>query len=319
MNLPKISVVIPTLNVEDSLSGALDSIVSQTYKNVEVVIVDSLSSDNTLKIIKDYSKRYNYIKFISEKDNGLYDAMNKGIDISTGDWLYFMGADDRLYDKDVFKDVYKTKLFSGDKVVYGNVYVIGDNPWAKDKTIYDGEFNLEKLLQKNICHQAVFYPGKIIEDIGYFNPEYPITADYDYNLRCYAKHEFVYIDRIIAKFYSGGASSQSGMEIRFTEFAENIFKYFGVDPHNNKYSVKNSPFVHIVNNYRYLNLSLNPYKDEITDGISLISVLDKNYISTDVLLSWAEHKDINEIILVTPAEFDYITEPDNKELKEKLM
>ena len=172
MKLPKISIITPTLNVEATVKQAILSVANQTYREVEHLIIDGKSTDNTVSIIRNLQKKHKHIRLIQEKDTGIYNAMNKGLDLYKGDWVYFLGADDELYDEDVLSDLYAKGAFTQKKVFYGNVSIKGNTSWAKDKTIYDGQFDLKKILTKNICHQAIFYPKHIVKEIGYYNEKY---------------------------------------------------------------------------------------------------------------------------------------------------
>tara|TARA_Y100000589_G_scaffold321098_1_gene351848 strand:- start:44509 stop:45330 length:822 start_codon:yes stop_codon:yes gene_type:complete len=208
MRIPFFSIIIPTYNSSETISGTLSSIVSQTFNDYEVIIMDGLSKDNTKETVQKFIAKHPQIKFYSEKDNGIYDAMNKGIKKATGQWIYFVGSDDTLYDKAVLQQVYnhisKNKNY---KLIYGNVRIIGSVNWAKDGQVYDGKFTFEKLMQKNISHQACFYHHTLFQIFGEFNVKYNICADYDFNLRIFAKIKTLYVPIIIANFYTGGASS----------------------------------------------------------------------------------------------------------------
>ncbi|MCF8235818.1 MAG: glycosyltransferase [Bacteroidales bacterium] len=301
MDKPRISVIIPVFNVEDVIGGALDSIVKQTYENIEVWVVDGASTDATLSVIDKYREDYPFINVVSEKDEGIYDAMNKGIDLSSGDWLYFMGADDRLFDEEVLLNLYKSGALNQVKVVYGNVLIVGGNPWAKDQDVYDGLFDLEKLLNKNICQQAIFYPRKVIAKAGYFDKRYTVTADWDYNLRCFARQQFLYVDLIIAKFYSGGLSSQDDNHgMTFREMAENVVEYFEIDPDDPKYVQPGSPFRKFIAHYNFVRKTqLNPNTNQIEKGISLCTAIkNRAEIFEDALKTWVKHDEIDEIIIV---------------------
>src|ERR1700722_16529958 len=100
-----LSIIIPTYNSQNTILTALQSIVKQSFDDFEIIIVDGLSNDDTVTIVKNFQD--DRIKIISELDNGIYDAMNKGIDRAKGDWLYFLGSDDRLYNDTVLEDVNK--------------------------------------------------------------------------------------------------------------------------------------------------------------------------------------------------------------------
>ena len=172
---PFFTIVIPTYNAEKTISVVLDSIITQTFKNYEVVIIDGRSSDNSLKIISYFQEKWNNIRLISEHDKGIYDAMNKGIEIAKGEWLLFLGSDDILYNLRVL-DQAMTKINAnlGKKFFYGNVLINGDTGWAKDGEIYDGPFTIGKLLKRNISPQGIFYHKEVFKKIGVYKLNYKI-------------------------------------------------------------------------------------------------------------------------------------------------
>src|SRR5688572_7883253 len=100
------SIIIPTFNSSLTLRACLDSIAGQTFKNYEVIIMDGLSEDNTIQLANNYRSSLPNLRVISEKDYGIYDAMNKSIKIAKGSWLYFMGSDDFFYDRGVLENIY---------------------------------------------------------------------------------------------------------------------------------------------------------------------------------------------------------------------
>jgi glycosyltransferase involved in cell wall biosynthesis len=224
---PFFSIVIPTYNSAKNLRSCIKSIFDQTFGDYEIIIVDGMSEDETCSIAKNYAD--NRINIISEKDNGVYDAMNKGIARSTGQWLYFLGSDDQLFDNKVLKDVKEVIGRAKSKLIYGNVKILGNTAWASDGTIYDGSFYIEKLLKKNICHQSIFYKASFIRDeIGVFNVRYRVCADWDLNMRCWQKTKSKYFRRTMALFNAGGISTFSADDQNFKkDFDENKLKYFG--------------------------------------------------------------------------------------------
>lgn len=193
------SIIIPTYNSAATLSDALQSIVDQSFKNFEILIMDGVSTDNTLDIARSFSDER--IRIYSEKDSGVYDAMNKGIDKAHGEWLYFLGSDDTLYDYEVLHDmanIIETKPES--QFVYGNAYFL------KRKEIWDGEFTLHKLLfDRNICHQAIFFRRDIFHLVGKYDLQYKVFADWDLNIRIFWNPLIVknFYDRIIANYLDG--------------------------------------------------------------------------------------------------------------------
>ncbi len=227
------SIIIPTFNSSDSITGTLQSIAAQNFGSVEVLIVDGASADKTVEIATGFKDSIPGLSIYSEKDEGIYDAMNKGIDKSKGEWLYFMGSDDRLHDESVLEKLNEFLTQNSSDVVYGNVEITGDTGWAKEGTIYDGPFDLAKLLNKNICHQAIFYKAAFIKKgIGYFNTKYRVISDWDFNLRCWAKSPFQFVNLTIAYFAAGGASTE-GIDDEFSkDRIDNILNYFEIGPFN---------------------------------------------------------------------------------------
>ena len=237
--MAKISIIIPTLNSEKTLAVALSSISNQTFKNIEILIIDGLSIDDTLKIAEKHRSNCTSLKIISEKDNGIYDAMNKGIGIAKGEWLFFMGSDDTFYSNDVLSNVTKFIETSHAKVIYGDVKIVGNTDWAKDGDIYAGEFTLQKLVNQNICHQAMFYNKQFVKDeVGYFNLAYKKSSDWDFNLKCWAKQPLEYMNMIIANFFAGGFSSYSNDTRLADDFLNNLLQYFRINPFH---SLVNNP------------------------------------------------------------------------------
>ncbi|MHC1708677.1 MAG: glycosyltransferase family 2 protein [Bacteroidales bacterium] len=245
---PKISVITPTYNASSCVERAILSVAQQSYKQVEHVFIDNHSTDGTLDIIRRYQEKYDHIRVYSQKDNGLYNAMNIGIDRATGDWLYFLGADDELYHQHIFTELFDEGYLYSKKVIYGNVLIKGETTWAKDNSVYDGEFDLGKLLHHNICHQAILYPAKVIRKAGYFTEKYFVTADWEYNFRCYALGSFIYVDKIIAIFTGGGVSSK-GIDDKMTEDLPGLFiKYFKLNIYNPSNYLEDSPYYPIMKN-----------------------------------------------------------------------
>jgi glycosyltransferase involved in cell wall biosynthesis len=194
---PLISIIIVTYNAANYLQNAIDSVVNQTYKNIELIIIDGLSTDQTVNIIKKNETKITFWK--TEKDLGIYDAMNKAVKYCKGDFYLFLGADDILYN-----NLHEVVLNITDlnHLYYGDVY------FEKNKTIYDGYFNALKIVVKNICHQAILYPKVVFEKYQY-QLKYKIRADHYLNLQCFVDTniEFKYINKTLAQFSAGGTSS----------------------------------------------------------------------------------------------------------------
>jgi glycosyltransferase involved in cell wall biosynthesis len=200
------SIIIPTYNSGAHLSKALSSILAQNFKSLEVIIVDNSSTDNTVELAASFDD--SRVRVSVGQDRGAYDAMNKGVNLSKGKWVYFLGSDDELYDNSTLSQVAENISKGNERVYYGSVLVVGNAGWAKDVDIYDGQFSLDKMLFQNICHQAVFYDRSLFYERGLFNQEYRICADFDFNLRVAAVTPLEYMPLTVARFHGGGLSSR---------------------------------------------------------------------------------------------------------------
>lgn len=200
MGQPLISIIIPTLNAANFLQTAVNSVMSNSYPSKELIIVDGGSTDETVQIIKENEAVLS--RWISEPDNGIYEAMEKGVHLAKGDWIYFLGADDKLVN---CLDVVSKYLRNPKRIYYGNSYFLTSN------IVYDGKFTWKKLAKKNICHQSIFYPRAVFSDYK-FDPEYKVLGDYDFNIRCWAdnKYKFVFIQVLVAIYNDSGFSAVNG-------------------------------------------------------------------------------------------------------------
>lgn len=211
--LPKISVIIPVLNGVTTLSKAIESVINQDYPNVEIIIIDGGSTDGTTDLIPKYDKDIS--KFICENDLGIYDAMNKGITIAEGEWIYFLGCDDYL-EKNAFS-LLAPYIVQNSELIYGNVFSI------KHNKIYDGEFNLQKLIKMNICQQAIFYRKNLFYDLGFFDLKYKISADYAFNIKVFCSRKTIQFVPIIISFYSGYGISSINQDAKLLKDKLSLF------------------------------------------------------------------------------------------------
>lgn len=195
------TIIIPVFNAAATLAKALETVLQQSYKNFEVLILDNFSTDSSLQVAKGFADAR--IKIFSAKDKGVYDAMNKGIALAGGEWLYFFGSDDHLYDANVLQDVAAFIKNNNCTVVYGK---INSERFGGE---YGCEFNAEKILHQNIGHQAIFFHRTVFERTGNFNLRYKTQADWDHNLRWFfAKHiKHCFFNRLIAGYADGGLSA----------------------------------------------------------------------------------------------------------------
>jgi glycosyltransferase involved in cell wall biosynthesis len=198
-----LSVIIPSYNSSETIERCLSSLIIQNFKDFEVCIIDGASSDDTLVKARSFASRLKALKIVSEPDEGIYHAMNKGISISQGEWIYFLGSDDEIYNENVFETIFIPELISSYTVIYGNIVS------PRFNGLYDGEFDADKLYQKNICHQAIFFNKTVFKAIGKFNIKNRVYADWEHNMRWFYKSSIkkIFVDVIIAKYADGGFSS----------------------------------------------------------------------------------------------------------------
>jgi glycosyltransferase involved in cell wall biosynthesis len=223
--MPVVSIITACLNSEKHLEETIASVVRQTYPHIEYILVDGGSTDGTPEIIKKYGDRI--AVSICEPDNGVYDAMNKGIRHSTGDVIYFLNAGDSLYDAATIEAI--AARFRDEDVfaVYGNVEVIND--CKQEREIRGCRVTFKNLLYRRICHQALFARRFLFEEMGLFSLEFKLSADHDFIVRCIKKYpeHFFYEDSIIALYRDGGMSCK-GMERTKMEDLKIIFRNYTI-------------------------------------------------------------------------------------------
>jgi glycosyltransferase involved in cell wall biosynthesis len=197
-----VSIIIATYNAGSNIKECLLSITTQEFKKIEIIIIDGASTDNTTEIIKSFNAKN--IFSVSEPDNGIFDAMNKGIEKARGKWLYFMGSDDRLLAG--FSEL-ATQLINEDTVYYGNskgYYETVDPGYI----ILTGKFSKYRLAKYCINHQAIIYPAKIFKKYRY-NLQYKVLADYALNIQVWGDNSFKkkFLPITIVRYNMNGTSS----------------------------------------------------------------------------------------------------------------
>jgi glycosyltransferase involved in cell wall biosynthesis len=220
----KFSIIIPTYSASKTLEKALNSVSNQNYSDYEIMVVDGGSTDGTQKILKEYEEKFaGRLRWRSEKDKGVYDAMNKGIDLARGEWIYFLGSDDALHSNKVLEKVTEAIKRNNPDVVYGNVM------WGETGKIYDGRFSVLKLMRKNICHQAIFFKRDVFQKFGKYNLKYKVLADHVFNMRWFNDDNVKkkYINFTIANYsLDGQSSASSSPDEEFTKDRDELMKKY---------------------------------------------------------------------------------------------
>ncbi len=210
MNDTKITIVTVCRNAESCIETTIQSVLNQTLGYYEYLIVDGASTDNTMQIVKRYEDEFisKGIRFfyISEADNGTYDAMNKSLQYSRGEWILFMNAGDSFFDENVLKRVLVNEDQKAD-VLYGNV-VLKENEKYKKAVI--GNIT-DNSVHSPICHQATMIKTELMREFR-FKTKYRLAADYDVLLRLYNSGAvFVKTELVLAVFELGGISSKQSI------------------------------------------------------------------------------------------------------------
>ncbi|HOW36320.1 MAG TPA: glycosyltransferase family 2 protein [Candidatus Omnitrophota bacterium] len=209
----KVSVITVSFNAENCIEATIQSVLAQNYPDIEYIIIDGASNDGTMAIVNKYHPKIS--KIISEKDNGIYDAMNKGINLATGDIIYFLNADDRFYDNRVIADIAdEFDRTNETDVVCGKTQLVNAPPGFtlparhSMETIFSQK---REIILTQICHQRIFCKKRVFDKTGLFDTQYRIFADYDWFLKVYTRGIAVrYIPRYVAFYNFQGRSQRAG-------------------------------------------------------------------------------------------------------------
>lgn len=206
----KVTVITPCYNSEKTIKDTIESVLNQTYKNIEYIIVDGGSNDKTLEIINGYKSLFEgRMKVISEKDDGIYDAMNKGIVSATGDVIGIVNSDD-FYELNAVEIMVGALTDEKYQILYGFQRCLENR-----KEIRVVIFNHNNLKNQMITHPTCFVTRNVYLSYGLFDCTYRSSADYEFMLRMSAKSnvEFIPVYEIISNFELGGMSSTATGEL----------------------------------------------------------------------------------------------------------
>lgn len=206
---PLVSVITVTYNADEHIEKSICSVLNQSYDNIEYIIVDGGSTDQTVRIINSHGSRIS--RFISEPDRGIYDAMNKAINIAAGEWLFFLGADDILYDDKVIES-----MFQHDLSPYS--LVAGDIIRQKAQKRCESSYSWKLLLKNTLHHQGTFFRRSLFGDFSY-DISCKVSADYELNLKSFLeKQKIKKVPQVIAQCGGDGVSNK----IMFDGYLEEI-------------------------------------------------------------------------------------------------
>jgi len=247
---PLISIITVVFNGAKFLEETIKSIASQTYQNIEYIIIDGGSTDGTIDIIKKYESKIT--KWISESDKGIYYAMNKGLKMASGDYVWFMNAGDVIYSRQTLEDILKISSENTVDVYYGETEEIDEQGNLVGMRRLKAP---EKLTWKSlsmgmiVCHQSIIIRKKLCDE---YNIKYRISADIDWIINALKKSKnIVNTHLILSKFQHGGLSRNNimkGLKERFEIMGRN----YGIMPTVfNHFVIGTKFFLFLLRNRRY--------------------------------------------------------------------
>lgn len=207
----KVSIITATFNSAKTIIDTIKSVNNQSYGDIEHIIIDGGSKDNTLELIKKIPNRV--VKIVSEPDKGIYDAMNKGIALATGDIIGILNSDDFYTSSNVITDIVTTFQQGGYDGIYGDLEYVNEKDTNKVIRYWKSKTYTKDLFRKgwHPAHPTFFVKKEIYNKFGTFNLKYKIGADYEIMLRFIEKNKIKvgYIPKIFVRMRVGGASNQS--------------------------------------------------------------------------------------------------------------
>lgn len=212
MKLPYFSIITATYNSEENIKNCIDSIKYQTFKDLEHIVIDGLSTDNTIQILNE-NKLENQI-IVSEKDSGIYDALNKGIDRSNGKYIVFLHSDDQFFDSNTLQKIYD---FLEDKQcdgLWGNLIYVDKKSGRTVRKWRDNKFR-SLFLGWMPPHPTLILKRGIYDKIGKFDTRFKIAGDYDFCVRLFnsKKYQIECLDEFLIQMKTGGASNKGMKQI----------------------------------------------------------------------------------------------------------
>ncbi|MES2567379.1 MAG: glycosyltransferase family 2 protein [Bacteroidota bacterium] len=209
----RLSIITINYNNKSGLQKTIESVVAQTYKDFEYIVIDGGSNDGSFNVIKDYEKKISY--WVSEKDSGIYNAMNKGIVQAKGKFCLFLNSGDWLVDRDILDRVFSLK--SEEDIVYGNILkVYSATKIECDKAPQRSVLTLADMFFSTLNHPSTFIKRRLFDEYGLYNEEYQIVSDWAFFLKVIGVYNVSvkYIDVDISCYDMTGVSSSNGKLVR---------------------------------------------------------------------------------------------------------
>jgi glycosyltransferase involved in cell wall biosynthesis len=221
--MKKLSIITINYNNREGLRKTLHSVASQTFSDFEYIVIDGGSNDGSLDVIKEYSNVISY--YVSEKDNGIYNAQNKGIKAATGKYLLFLNSGDFLVDRNVLGKVFQKE--NDEDIIYGNMRINwGGNNISHGKM--PDVISLEHMYKDTLWHPVSFIKKELFDKYGPYDETYQMVADYDFFFRTIIinKVKVKHIDVEVAEFNTGGTSSNPAHKKRETDERKRVLNSY---------------------------------------------------------------------------------------------
>lgn len=206
----KVSIITVSKNSKDTIVDTIQSVINQSYANIEYIIIDGASKDGTIEIIKKYNGHI--AAFLSEEDNGIYDAMNKGIRMASGDIVGILNSDDIFYSNDIVEKIVQEFVTNNIDAVYGDVQFINPSNSKVIRYYSSKNFNRNKF-QYGImpAHPSFYAKRELFEKFGYYKTDYQIAADFELLLRFIYKNKINcrYLNYPFVSMRPGGVSNRN--------------------------------------------------------------------------------------------------------------
>ena len=210
----KVSLITIVFNNKEHIAGCIRSVINQTYQNVEYIVIDGGSTDGTKEVIESFEERIAF--FESGPDKGLYDALNKGIKLATGDIIGILHSDDLFHTDTIIEDVVKVFVSEFSDIVYGNGVYVDRDDVTKIKRIYSSSFFKNYYLKFGWIplHTTIFVKRNVFEELGLYSLNYSIASDYDISLRWFRENSLkkVFLDKCLVKMRLGGKSTSLNLQ-----------------------------------------------------------------------------------------------------------
>lgn len=231
MEYPKVSIITPTYNRGHLIEETIKSILNQSYRNIEYIVVDGMSTDNTVELLEKYKEK-GVLRYISEKDDGMYYAINKGIKMAQGDIIAYLNSDDRYFPWTVQRAVEAFQKYNEIDMIFGDSYVFDIPTNRAHMNIYASYKKYWLPIGGVICQPTVFLRRRVFEEVGFFNTGFRYLADCEFWFRVNNTMNIRKVDEIMAMEYNHAGTIrqtfQEGIKIEKEKLMHMYGKeYFG--------------------------------------------------------------------------------------------